>query len=254
VKKLDFMVIGAQKCGTTALAQFLAEHPDIGMASPKEAHAFDHESYAGSWTDALLDEYYGGFFSHLDQESTLGEATPIYLFLPEVPAQLEAWNPNLKLVVILRDPVERAWSHYGMALANGLEHLPFWLALLVEPLRLWLGSNRLARHSALRENSYRGRGLYARQLRRFLRYFPRNQLLVIRSEDLGDAHDQTLARVFRFLGVREDVAVASERVNVGADNKLPRLAAAALRLSFWYDLWRLGGLVDFPVRGWMTGR
>ncbi len=253
-KKLDFMIIGAQKCGTTALAHFLDQHPEIGMARPKEAHAFDHEGHAGAWTDALLDEYYGGFFAHLENENVLGEATPVYLYLRSLPPQLQAWNPELKLIVILRDPVQRAWSHYRMAVANRLENLPFWLALLVEPLRLWLGASPLAAHSALRENSYRARGLYARQLHRYLSCFRREQLLVISSDELERDHDRALSRVFQFLGVSAHQAIEPERLNVGNGEAPPQWVAALLRLSYWYDLWRLASLVDFPVRSWMVGR
>ena len=251
MKKLDFMIVGAQKSGTTALAHFLSQHPDIGLARPAEAHAFDHEAYSGKWTDALLDEYYGGYFSHLSTESVLGESTPIYLYLADVPAEMARWQPALKLVVILRDPVDRAWSHYCMVRENGLEHLPFWLALLVEPLRLWLGSSPLARHSALRENSYRGRGLYARQLRRYLACFPREQILVLRNEDLASEHEGTMARVFEFLGVEPGYPVAPERLNSGSGQRAPWPVRLLLRVSFWYDLWRLSRLVDFPLRRWI---
>ena len=90
MKKLDFMVLGAQKSGTTALAHFLGAHPDICLAEPKEAHAFDHPDYAGQWTDELLDEYYGAYFRHAQSERCWGEATPIYLF--QAGAAGEIWR------------------------------------------------------------------------------------------------------------------------------------------------------------------
>ncbi|MEM0952910.1 MAG: sulfotransferase domain-containing protein [Pseudomonadota bacterium] len=254
MKKLDFMILGAQKCGTSALTHFLEQHPDVAMARPKEAHAFDHEDYAGQWTDSSLDEYYGGYFSHLQSETTLGEATPIYLYLADVPAQLRQWQPKLKLIVILRDPVARAWSHYRMARASGLEHLPFWLALLVEPLRLWLNTAPLARHSALRENSYRSRGLYARQLERVFAHFPREQLLVVLSEHLEKNHDATLCRVFDFLGLAADASIEQDRVNQGMPALPPAAVAWLLRLSFVPDLWRLSKLTDIPFGTWLRQR
>jgi hypothetical protein len=245
VKPLDFIVIGAQKSGTTALAQFLGQHQDICMARPKEAHAFDHKDYAGSWTDVLLSEYYGGFFAHAGSENCRGEATPIYLYLPDAPRQMHSYNPDLKLLVILRDPVERAISHYRMAVAQGYEHLP-----------LWLASVPLAEHSMFRENSYRSRGLYARQLRRFRQYFAPGQLLVVRTEDLREQHAATLQAVFDFLQVAPDAAIEHQQVNsspgqAGAGYYLSRLL---LRLSYWPDLWRLSTLVPFSVRRWMFGK
>ncbi len=254
MKKLDFMIVGAQKCGTTALAQFLSQHPDIGMAEPKEAHAFDHEDYANAWTDELLDEYYGAYFTHLVNETQLGEATPIYGYLADAPQRIGRWQPKMKIIFILRDPVERAWSHYQMAVSSGFENLPYWLALLVEPLRLWLCASPLAPHSAVRENSYRSRGLYGKQLRRYLSVFPREQVLVVRSEDLAQSHDQTLSDVFSFLGVSESVSVPADRVNQGVGVPAPGLCSALLRLSYGVDLFRLGRLVNFPVGGWRLGR
>ena len=239
MKKLDFIIIGAQKCGTTALAHFLSQHPDICMAEPKEAHAFDHVDYAGQWTDKLLDEHYGGFFGYAHSEQCLGEATPIYLLLPHAAAEIQAWNPEIKLLVILRDPVERAISHYRMAVEEGYEHLPLWLALLVEPLRMWLGSSRLAEHSMYRENSYRSRGLYARQLQGFLGYFEPDQILVLRAESLQAEHADTLSEVFEFLGVEKDVDIAAEQVNTREKGSTHPLCRLFLRLSYCYDQWRL---------------
>ena len=254
MKKLDFIIIGAQKSGTSALSHFLAQHPEICMAEPREAHAFDHEGYAGKWCDELLDEYYGGYFRHASGEPCLGEATPIYLFLPAAAAEISTWNPDIKLLVILRDPVERAISHYRMAVEEGYEHLPLWLALLVEPLRLWLGSARLAEHSMYRENSYRGRGLYARQLLRFRKHFKAGQILVLHSEALRAEHADTLVEVFDFLGVANDIDILPEQINTREQGPAYSLCKLFLRLSYWYDLWRLSRLVAWDMRAWMLRR
>ena len=112
--RLGFMIVGAQKCGTTALARFLSRHPEIGMADPKEAHLFDAPDYSGGWSPKEIDARYRPSFEHCPAATVRGEATPIYMLLPEVARELHRYNPELKLIVLLRDPVERAISHYYM--------------------------------------------------------------------------------------------------------------------------------------------
>ena len=106
--KLGFMIVGAQKCGTTAMAHFLSQHPEIGMASAKEVHLFDAPNYSRDWTPEQIDRRYRPRFAHCSDARIWGEATPGYMFVPEIPRELKRYNPDLKLVVLLRDPVERA--------------------------------------------------------------------------------------------------------------------------------------------------
>ena len=247
--RLGFMVIGVQKCGTTALAQFLAAHPKIAMSSEKEVHLFDAPEYSGDWTAADIDARYRPYFTHCPfrgsgDEPILGEATPIYLYFREVAAELRRYNPNLKVIVLIRDPVERAISHYYMEKDRGRERRPFLWALLLEPLRLLL--SRDARHpeSAQRWRSYRSRGLYSRQLRNLYRTFDRNRVLVVRSEELLQRHDTVLRRVFEFLGVSSEVSVSPEVVFAGGSNRRKhRLACWFLRLSYLAEFARLRRLL-----------
>ena len=98
-------------------------------------------------------------------DGTLRGATPIYLFLPAVAGELKRYNPGLKLIVLLRDPVERAISHFYMEKNRDKEHLPLWLALLAEPFRLRRREDASHVDSHLRRHAYRRRGLYSLQLR-----------------------------------------------------------------------------------------
>ena len=247
--RLSFMIVGAQKAGTSALAQFLDAHPEIGMSSRKEVHLFDAPEYSRDWTPADIDARYRPHFAHnrftgLPGEPVLGEATPIYLFLRDVPGELRRYNPALKVIVLLRDPVERAISHYYMEKGRNGERRPFWQALLLEPFRLW-GSRDL-RHpeSAQRLLSYRARGLYSRQLRNLYRVFPRDRVLVVRAEDLLREHDATLRRVFAFLQVSTEVRVAPAVVFEGEPGRRKhRLASWLLRLSYVAEFVRLRRLL-----------
>ena len=231
--KLGFMIVGAQKCGTTALAHFLSRHPEIGMASPKEVHLFDSPDYSADWTAEHIDERYRPYFRHCTGATILGEATPIYMFLPGIAPELERYNPDLKLIVLLHDPVERAISHYYMEKSRDQEHRPLWLALLSEPLRLRRCPNALEHGSAMRLWSYRRRGLYSVQLRNLYRYFDRDRVLVVRTRDLLRRHDTVLARVFAFLGVSEHVRIEPEIVFKGErGDRKHRVVSSLLRLSY----------------------
>ena len=236
------MVAGAQKCGTTALASFLGAHPEIGMAAPKEAHLFDDPDYGPTWTRAKIDARYARCFRHCPGARVRGEATPVYLYFPGTAAELARYNPALKLVVLLRDPAERAVSHYHMRRTLGAERRPFWLALVLEPLLLLFDRDPRRKDSPTRERAYRARGLYGRQLESLYRHFPRERVLVLRQANLLETHDAVLRRVFAFLGVDPGVRVPAARVFAGGPRPRHRLAKALLRVSYLADARRLGRL------------
>jgi hypothetical protein len=240
---VDFMIVGAQKAGTTALARFLGKHPELGMSASKEVHLFDAPEYSTAWTRAEIDSRYGPQFEHCPAARRRGEATPVYLFMPEVAAQLARYNPDLRLIVLLRDPVERAISSHAMQRRRGFERWPLWLALLAEPFRLRGCRDGRAEHSALRDHAYRARGLYSRQLRNLLRHFPAEQVLVLQSGDLRDRHEWTLGRVFAFLNVDAPVAVPPETVFAGGRRRRHRVVGALLRLSYATESIRLRRLL-----------
>ena len=246
--RLGFVVAGAQKAGTTALAQFLASHPQIRVASGKEVHLFDAPDYSPSWTPREIDERYRPHFKPADFDRggsglLLGEATPIYLFLPEVAVELKRYNPELRVIVLLRDPVRRAISHYHMEKARGAERLPLWLALLAEPFRLRRGRDVRTANAAIRTHAYRRRGLYSHQLRNLFASFGRSQVLLVRSESLSDNHDATLRRVFAFLGVSKEARVPPARVFEGEPAGRHPGVSAVLCASYVFERIRLRALL-----------
>ena len=214
---VDFVIVGAQKAGTSALAHFLSQHPAIAMAS-RECHIFDAPDYSSDWTPAQIDARYARRVEGRADAALGGESTPVYLLMPDVPRELYRYNPNLLVIVMLRDPVERAVSHFAMERARGNEHRPLWWALLSERWRLRRCPNPRGPASALRRHTYRTRSLYSRQLRNLFAVFPRRQVLVLRSENLLREHDDTLAKVFAFLGVSGSVRVPPEIVFKGVDH------------------------------------
>lgn len=236
---VDFVIAGAQKGGTSALAHFLSGHPGIAMAS-REGHVFDSPDYSSDWTPEEIDARYARRVERQRETVACGESTPIYLFLPDVAAKLHRYNPALKVIVILRDPVERALSHYAMERGRGNEHRPLWFALLAERRRLKRCPDPRGPESAARRHSYRSRGLYGVQLRNLLAVFPPNQVLVLRSEDLLRRHDETLENVFAFLGVSVSVRIPPETVFKGPElGGRHAVVRWLLRLSYAADSRRL---------------
>lgn len=216
IRPLDFVIIGAQKAGTTALSQFLAAHPELALAKGKEVHLFSQHPESLAWDVAQINQFYHPYFDEPSPNKLCGEATPIYLYWPPIIPALKRYNSRLKVIVLLRDPVDRAISHHQMELSRGNERLPLWLALLLEPYRLWRCGSIL--NHAQRCYSYAARGLYARQLSRLREHFPDEQILILENSELQKHHQETLNRVFQFLGV-SPLNIAPQRVFEGEYKK-----------------------------------
>ena len=201
--RIGFLIGGVQKAGTTALARYLAGHPQLALPQRKEAHVFDDPGFGADWDRARIDREYARHFDAGSDDRLHGDATPIYLFHPTLVERIAAYNPAMRWIVLLRDPLERAISQYGMERARGDEHWPLWAALLFERLRLRGHHHDWSPASPLRHWSYRARGDYGRQLRTLRAHFPDAQVLVLRSTELRVSHVQVLARICAFLGVRD---------------------------------------------------
>ena len=196
----DFLVLGAQKAGTTALYEYLRRHPQISGPSWKEVSFFDrHWARGESW--------YRGNFPNVARTrgKHVGEASPSYVFHPLAPRRVQEVVPEARLIVLVRNPVDRALSQYNHEVALGREPLPFEEALDAEEERLRGEQERMAADPRYfsREwwsHTYRARGRYAEQLERWLAVFPREQLLVLPSDDLGSDPARAHAQVLEFLG------------------------------------------------------
>ena len=244
------MIVGAQKCGTTALSEFLNQHSRIQMAEGKEVHLFDSDAFDILWSPQEISERYEQFFAVPEEGQLLGEATPVYLFFPEIAGQLASYNPELKIIVVLRDPVERAYSHYRMERGRGNESKPFWLALLLESFRLKRDPNPRDEMSSLRRHSYRTRSLYSDQLANLLSHFPEEQVLVIGSDNLRHDHQVTLAKIFEFLELPDEQIESKEVFSQPGNLSAVPVSAYFLRKSFRPELEKLSRMVDFPVSDW----
>jgi hypothetical protein len=188
----DFLIIGAAKCGTTSLYNYLIEHPDVASASAKELRFFDVKFHKG-W------DWYLAQFPQLDEAQIVGESSPNYLFDPSVPARVKASLPNAKLIVLLRNPVDRAYSQYTFR-GRRLETASFIDEMLADITRWQETGMAVAKVEG--SPSYFARGIYADQLERWFAHFPLSQFHIIRSEDLFEEPEPVFRGVLEFLGLR----------------------------------------------------
>jgi len=212
-----FVIIGAQKAGTTSLWFYLARHPQIFMSELKETNFFIAER---AWPNGL--DWYESLFSEAAKTGMLtGEASPNYTFYPGfqgIPERMSQVIPQARLIYLLRHPVERMISGYLNGLTLGQEHLPIQQALFERP-------------------QYADTSRYAMQIEQYLQYFDRSQLLVLLSEDLERRPAETIDRILDFLGLETGWRHPSfeTRHHRTAGKRVPR---------WWWR--RLGGLV---IRG-----
>ena len=200
--KLDFIIAGAQKAGTTALSDLLESHPKIRMPHKDELHRtiqparhfFDDEDrFAQPEIDyAPLHRR----CTRKDASTLLGSCTPIYIYWRSAVERIWNYDNKIKLLVLLRNPADRAFSHWNMQRDRGLENLDFLAAVEAEKKRA-----RKTEPLQLRKFSYVDRGFYAEQMKRVFRYFPREQVHVIKFENFRRNARETFDDVCHFLGV-----------------------------------------------------
>ncbi|MEI9404183.1 sulfotransferase domain-containing protein [Mesorhizobium argentiipisi] len=194
--RLGFVVAGVQKAGTSALFSYLARHPSLLSPRQKEIHFFDDEGHI-DWTKPNYDLLHQFFPS--DKEDRIAfEATPISMFWPNALDRIAAYNPEMRLILIFRDPIERAWSHWRMEVSRGADNVPFAYAIRAGRARL----HGLCRsHPSWRTYSYVERGFYWRQIRNLFRIFGRQNVLLLRSNDLRRDPAAVLDSIAAFLQV-----------------------------------------------------
>jgi len=211
VKRPSFFILGAAKCGTTSLQGYLSRHPEVYMSDPKEPHFFEAEYEKG------FDFYWQRYFSGWQGERAIGEARHRNLFLPFVAPRIAESVPDAKLLIILRNPVDRCYSHWWHWFSRGVESRSFDDALEADLKRIDAGIDfegdegarqwtRNFDHSVGRNEftCYVDSGYFSRQISRYMALFPAEQLKVLFLEDFKGGADEALSDVWPFLGVDPD--------------------------------------------------
>ncbi|WP_420973484.1 sulfotransferase family protein [Bacillus thuringiensis] len=232
-----FLIIGAQKCGTTSLYNYLIQHPQVCAASQKELHFFDIYFQKG------LNWYYNQFpLIKLNKLIITGEASPYYLFHPHAPKRIAKTLPNVKLIVLLRNPVDRAYSHYYHQVKMKTESLSFRQAIEEENKRLQpelikMLENENYHSLPYQYYSYLARGRYIEQLQNWMNFFPLKQFLIIKSEDFFLNPDIVFRDVLTFLNLSP---YQLKQYNKENSNNYPELdISTRSELNNYYDGYNL---------------
>lgn len=193
----NFICPGVQKSATTTLFEILRQHPAIYLPSRKEVHFFDSDAAYQRGIRFYQSKYY----PQTDAE-IVGDITPNYIFSEECPSRIHRFlGSDIKLLFLLRDPVQRAYSHYWMNVRKGFERESFGETIRLEDKRC-----RESRRSRM-VYSYTERGLYFRQIQRFLAYFPKDRMKFVLFEEFCADIPGTIREILVYLGVDPDVAL-----------------------------------------------
>ncbi len=254
IDRLDFIVAGTQKGGTSALHYHLDQHPNITMAHSEEAHMIDHprrhffddeKRFGGGKIE--YDILHEGI--KLKRRSLVtGSVTPIYTYWKPAMERIKAYYPGIKLIILLRNPADRAFSHWNMYRERKQESLGFLEAIAEEPNR-----TRAVHPLQVRRTSYLDRGFYAEQIERVFRLFPREQVRVIKFEEFRNRTEEVVHGVFAFLDV-EPLATVKNR----EQNRIPyerRMTAEERRYlydAYKDDIARLENLLGWDCSDWKS--
>jgi hypothetical protein len=248
-RRLDFLIMGAHKSGTSALSYFLSQHSDIYIPEKKEIHFFDRESVFKRSNGSVDYARYHKEFEVPRGVRLIGESTPIYMYWKPAARRIMQYNASIKMIFILRNPIDRAYAHYNWAKdVMEDETQPFAIALRLEKRRLFKSLSLQTRIY-----SYTDRGYYAQQIKRLLEYFPVSQMLFIKNEELRNDHSGTLNRTFSFLEVTPVDYI--EPVNVNSNHYPPMSATDRKYLlkKFKRDIEELEKILNWDCSDWLTG-
>lgn len=206
VERLDFILAGAQKSGTTALHYFLSRHPRVTMGDQQEIHFFDNDALFVSEVDY---EQLHKHYPPLALSTIAGDCTPSYIYYKPAAERIWKYNSKIKLLILLRNPVDRAFAHWNMQRFRGREPLKFLDAVREEKTRITGAPPAEARRFA-----YLDRGLYGQQLERLFQFFPRDQVKAVKFEAFKEKQRETLTSVFSFLGLAPPRSIRSKDRNI----------------------------------------
>jgi len=244
MKKLDFLCVGAQKSGTSALYHYLSLHQDIQMPKQKELHFFDNEKYF-----VRNDIRYDVYHSHFDfgDDRLKGEITPIYMYWDDAIKRIWRYNPYIKIIVLLRNPIKRAYSHWNMESYRGAENLDFFEAIKTEEMR---GKEALPHKH--RVYSYKDRGFYSEQLRNIYRFFPKNQVLVLRYDKFKQNTLESLNAITSFLGISNFDDITKKIIHATPyDRKMTYEEFVYLKDSYIYEIKTIEKMLDWDCSQWL---
>ncbi|MDD4950730.1 sulfotransferase [Sulfuricurvum sp.] len=203
----SFIIVGAPKAGTTSLYHYLSEHPEVFMSEPKEVNFFSREEiveqglYYNDFKAKNLDEY-KKLFADAENAKAIGEGSVSYLFYPNTPRKIKDILPDVKIIMLLREPVERGYSHYLMDYRLGLVSLSY------DEI---VNKSTHHKHAHLYYQQYVELGLYYEQVKRYLDLFGSEQVKIYFQEDLRQDTEKIILDLYDFLEIDRSIMPNIER-------------------------------------------
>ena len=246
VDRVDFIVAGVQKAGTTAIHDFLAQHPHIALLRDQALHFFDKEDHFSSSRTGLCPPDYRILHGNFDpgwRWRVAGEVTADYLYYPRALERIAAYNPKMKIILSLRNPTERAFSQWNMRREKSQEPLEFIDALKRDQeIGIW---------KAPRGNAYLARSLYRPQLEKVFNLFPREQVFVLKYENFRASPFPIVDGIFDFLGVERRSGLKNKQRNVGSySRKLSAHEREYAAAVFDDDITKIEKLLGWDCADW----
>lgn len=225
MKNIDFLIIGVQKAGTSALHHFINQHPDIFFPKTKEISFFTREK-----NFKLGDKYLNSYYQGITSEKRVGNADVQLIFFPEAIHRVKLYNPNMKAIASLRNPVERAYSAFWYARRFGWEKASSFEEALEKE------TERLGGSTEEQGKTYLAHGHYSEQLERWQKTFDKRDIHIILSEDLKTHPAETVKGVFEFLEVTADISNinVTEQINVSSVPKIQWVEHALHSKALWF--------------------
>ena len=242
---VGFLGCGAQKSGTTALDNYLRQHSKICLPERKEIHYFDIE-YNFRFRNMDYTKYHS-FFDIEPKHQIAGEVTPAYMYWDSSLQRIWEYNPNIKIIILLRNPIQRAYSHWNMIRSKNIETLSFIDAIKREKER-----GRTALPFQTKDFSYLDRGLYSNQIRRIYRYFPKEQVLICKSSELDQDPVNTMNKIFSFLNVNPLTIQPEINIHQGTYTQQMTSDEKAFLVDFYTnEIHVLEKLLDWDCSEWL---
>ena len=244
-KKIDFIICGTQKGGTTALDFYLRSHPEVCMAKKKEVHFFDNDSNFKSEKNDYTK--YHNYFKPLDSHKIIGEATPIYMYWKSSIQRIYNYNPNIKLIIILRNPISRAFSHWNMEKNKRNEKRSFHDSIQSE----FSNFNKNYVYGENRNTSYLERGLYSKQITQIFEYFDKSQLMILQNESLRNTPNIVLDDVSKYLSISPFKEVQHKEIHSNQYNSTIEEKDFLFLQEYYNDeISLLEGFLKWDLSGW----
>tara|TARA_Y100001968_G_scaffold230832_1_gene213672 strand:- start:68 stop:817 length:750 start_codon:yes stop_codon:yes gene_type:complete len=242
---VEFLICGTQKGGTTALADYLRHHPALHIPKEKEIHFFDDE--AQNWVKPNYQVYHQKFIAGKPSQ-LWGEATPIYMYWDSSPKRIWQYNPKMKIIIILRNPISRAYSHWSMEYNRGNDKLGFAEAIKKEVVRAQ--ASLPLQH---RIYSYIDRGFYSHQIRRLWHFFGKQALLILKQEDLKEYPNECLNKIFKLLNINEIEPLDNLETHLGNYKESIDISTHEyLKNVFWHEICQIESLLGWDCQNWLS--